>query len=203
MDYNNNALINLANQLNLNDMPALFEKYEINTLNRAAGFLAQCSHESNNFRILEENLNYSADALIKVFPKYFKSLDEAKLYARNPEKIANKVYANRMGNGDEASGDGFKYRGRGFIQLTGKNNYQMFAETLKLSLDETINYCTTKNGAIESALFYWMRNDINKICDKDDIKAMTKAINGGFNGLEDRATKYMQYKKILSNNNIL
>ena len=79
----------------------------------------------------------------------------------------------------------------------------MFAETLKLSLDETINYCTTKNGAIESALFYWMRNDINKICDKDDIKAMTKAINGGFNGLEDRATKYMQYKKILSNNNIL
>ena len=147
MDYNNNALINLANQLNLNDMPALFEKYEINTLNRAAGFLAQCSHESNNFRILEENLNYSADALIKVFPKYFKSLDEAKLYARNPEKIANKVYANRMGNGDEASGDGFKYRGRGFIQLTGKNNYQMFAETLKLSLDETINYCTTKQSA--------------------------------------------------------
>ena len=89
------------------------------------------------------------------------------------------------------------------IHICGKNNYQMFAETLKLSLDETINYCTTKNGAIESALFYWMRNDINKICDKDDIKAMTKAINGGFNGLEDRATKYMQYKKILSNNNIL
>lgn len=202
MELNHNALINLAKQLKLEDLPLLFEKYEINTLNRAAGFLAQCSHESNNFSVLEENLNYSAAALLKVFPKYFKSMDEAEQYARNPEKIANKVYANRMGNGDEASGDGFKFRGRGFIQLTGKNNYQMFAETLKLSLDETINYCTTKAGAIESALFYWMNNNINSLCDKDDIKAMTKAINGGLNGLDDRTSKYIEYKKILSNNKI-
>lgn len=202
MELNHNALINLAKQLKLEDLPLLFEKYEINTLNRAAGFLAQCSHESNNFSVLEENLNYSAAALIKVFPKYFKSMSEAEQYARNPEKIANRVYANRMGNGDEASGDGFKFRGRGFIQLTGKNNYQMFAETLKLSLDETINYCTTKNGAIESALFYWMNNNINSLCDKDDIETMTKAINGGLNGLDDRTSKYIEYKKILSNNKI-
>lgn len=202
MKLDNNALIKLAKQLELEDLPLLFEKYEINTVNRAAGFLAQCSHESNNFSVLEENLNYSAAALIKVFPKHFKSMDEAEQYARNPKKIANRVYANRMGNGDEASGDGYKFRGRGFIQLTGKNNYQMFAETLKLSLDETINYCTTKNGAIESALFYWMNNNINSLCDKDDIETMTKAINGGLNGLDDRTSKYIEYKKILSNNKI-
>ena len=197
---------NILNEIGINNkwlapLNNAFQKHNIIDTKEAAMFLAQTTHESNDYKRLEESFRYTPQRLFDVFKKRVGSLDNAKkLCLQGAEAIANFVYGGRLGNGQD---EGYKYRGRGIIQLTGKNNYQMFAETLKLSLDETINYCTTKNGAIESALFYWMRNDINKICDKDDIKAMTKAINGGFNGLEDRATKYMQYKKILSNNNIL
>lgn len=199
MELNKNSLMIIANQFKLDGVLELFEKYHINTVNRAAGFLAQCSHESSEFRIMEENLNYSADALLKVFPKYFKDMQQAKQYARNPDKIANLIYANRMGNGDQSSGDGFKYKGRGYIQLTGKNNYTKFAEYVGKTIDDVILYCTTPKGALDSALFYWETNNINAFCDKDDIKTMTKAINGGYNGLEDRTNKYEKYKKMLEN----
>lgn len=175
----------------------LFKKYEITTINRIAGFLAQCSHESGGFKVKEENLNYSADALNRVFPKYFKNAGvDANEYARKPEKIANRVYANRMGNGDEASGEGYKYRGRGYIQLTGKENYTKFANKIGKSLDEAVEYCTTDAGALESALFFWSENNLNSFCDKDDIVGMTKRINGGTNGLEDRKEKYEKFKTI-------
>lgn len=114
MKFNKDILMQITNKLDFDDMQQLFEKYEINTTNRAAGFLAQCGHESGGFKALQENLNYSAAALLKVFPKYFKSVEEAEKYARNPEKIANRVYADRMGNGNEESGDGYRYRGRGW-----------------------------------------------------------------------------------------
>ena len=197
MKFNKDILTLITNRLNFDDLQQLFEKYEINTANRIAGFLAQCSHESGGFKALQENLNYSAAALLKVFPKYFKTMEEAERYARNPEKTANRVYANRMGNGSEESGDGYKYRGRGYIQLTGKDNYTKFAEISGLSLEETLDYCISPKGAVESALYYWKSRNINLYCDKDDIKGMTKAVNGGYNGLEDRENKYNEYKKIL------
>lgn len=197
MKFNKEILMQITNQLNFDDLQPLFEKYEINTTNRAAGFLAQCSHESSGFKVLQENLNYSAAALLKVFPKYFKTMEEAEMYAGKPKKIANKVYANRMGNGSEESGDGYKYRGRGCIQLTGKDNYRKFAEISGLGLEETLTYCISPKGAVESALYYWKSRNINTYCDKDDIKGMTKAVNGGYNGLKDREKKYNEYKHIL------
>ena len=176
---------------------AIFAKYEINTLNRVAGFLAQCAHESGTFSITKENLNYSAAGLLKIFKKYFTEATAAQ-YARKPEMIANKVYANRMGNGDEKSGDGFRYRGRGFIQLTGKENYSSFAKSINKTLDETIAYLETFEGAIESACWYWKSRNLNATCDKNDIISMTEKINGGTIGLEDRKAKYEKYKSLLA-----
>ena len=129
-----------------------FDKYEINTVNRAAGFLAQCGHESVGFTVLKENLNYSAEGLNKTFKKYFPTVESAQPYARNPEKIANKVYANRMSNGDEASGDGYRFRGRGAIQLTGRDNYSQFAKAVGLTLEEA-NEQLTNAGVDVGALF--------------------------------------------------
>lgn len=172
-------------------------KYEINTVNRLAGFLAQCGHESGGFTIFKENLNYSAEGLQKIFKKYFPTAAEAAKYARNPEKIANKVYANRMGNGSETSGDGWKYAGKGAIQLTGKSNYEAFAKSKQITLDEASKYLTTIEGAIESALWYWGSRGLNATCDKDDIVSMTKKINGGTIGLEDRKKHYQEFKHIL------
>ena len=184
-------------KLDINAINELFEKYEINTPERIACFFAQCSHESGSFKAKVENLNYSADALNKVFGKYFGTKRDATKYARNPEKIANVVYANRMGNGDEASGDGFKFRGRGFIQLTGKQNYTKFSNSIGKSIDETITYLETDEGAIESALFYWKLANCNKHCDSGDQKSLCKSINGGYNGLEDRIAKYNKFIDIL------
>lgn len=175
----------------------LFAKYEINTVNRAAGFLAQCGHESNGFTVLRENLNYSAEGLNKVFKKYFPTLADATPYARNPEKIANKVYASRLGNGPEASGDGFRYRGRGAIQLTGKDNYSKFAASTGKTLEEAIAYCETLNGALESACWFWKTNGLNKFCDADDIIGMSKKVNGGTIGIEDRTKHYNLIKDLL------
>lgn len=174
---------------------SLFPKYEINTKNRIAGFLAQCGHESLEFTILKENLNYSAAGLRAVFPKYFPNDIIAADYARKPEKIANRVYANRMLNGPESSGDGWKYRGRGAIQITGKNNYVLFASFIGKSIDETIPYLETLAGACESGMWYFKVNNINSYCDKDDILGMTRRINGGIHGLEARTNLY---KKALS-----
>ena len=167
-----------------------FDKYDINTVNRAAGFLAQCGHESAGFTVLKENLNYSSDGLNKIFKKYFPTVADATPYARNPEKIANKVYANRMGNGPEESGDGFRYCGRGLIQLTGKNNYTFFAGSLDIPVEEASEYLQTFEGAVQSACFFWEQNKLNQWADAGDILTLTKRINGGTIGLEDRVKHY-------------
>jgi putative chitinase len=165
-------------------------KYDINTPQRQAMFLSQLAHESGNFRHVVENLNYSAAGLQKVFKKYFPTEAEAQAYARQPEKIANRVYANRMGNGDEASGEGWKYRGRGLIQLTGKNNYASFS----LSADNNAllepDLVAEPELAAVSAGWFWNTNRLNQLADTGDVRAVTRRINGGFNGLADREAKY-------------
>lgn len=166
------------------------EHYEINTPLRAAAFIAQIGHESGEFKFIVENLNYSQSALLSIFKKYFKTAEVAAQYARQPEKIANKVYANRMGNGDEASGDGWRYRGRGLIQLTGKNNYTRFAQSLDISLDECVEYLSTEQGAVASAGWFWDNNNLNKWADAKDFIMVTKRINGGVIGLEHRQHCY-------------
>ena len=168
----------------------LLPDYEINTPQRIAAFIAQCAHESGGFIFLTENLNYKAESLVKVFPKYFKDLATAKVYEKKPEKIANKIYANRMGNGDELSGDGYKYRGRGLIQLTGKTNYSWFAASLEITPEEAAEYMQTFEGAAQSACWFWETNKLNDWADKGDIEKMTKIINGGTIGLEDRKKHY-------------
>ena len=173
-------------------------KYEITTRERLAAFLSQCGHESVDFKILRENLNYSADALQRVFKKHFPTLALAQQYARQPEKIANRVYANRMGNGSEESGDGWKFRGRGAIQLTGRNNYMSFADSLGITADEAVAYCETLQGAIESACWYWDTNSLNKIADTEDLTLLTRRINGGTHGLEDRVNRYKRCVLALS-----
>lgn len=161
--------------------------WEIDTIPRVAGFIAQCGHESNNFKVLSENLNYSAKALNAIFPKYFERAGrDANEYHRQPRKIANVIYANRMDNGDTKSGDGWKFRGGGLIQLTGRYNYTKFAEAVDMSVEEAVEYVRTKKGALDSACWFWDTNDINKYCDAMDIVGMTKRINGGTIGLEDR-----------------
>jgi len=164
--------------------------YDINTPQRIAAFLAQCAHESGGFRAIKENLNYKAASLVKVFPKYFKSLDEANKYAKQPEKIANKIYGGRMGNGPESSGDGYRYCGRGLIQLTGKSNYQSFADSVEMSVEDVPEYLATFEGAVQSACWFWEANNLNKYADSGDILNMTKKINGGTIGLEDRINHY-------------
>jgi putative chitinase len=176
-----------------NALVQLFPDYEINTPKRMAAFIAQCSHESAGFMILTENLNYKAATLRKIFPKYFPDDATAQRYASMPNKqeaIANKVYASRMGNGDEASGDGYKYRGRGLIQLTGKQNYSWFAASLEISPEEATEYLGTFEGAAQSACWFWETNKLNQWADKGDIVTLTKRINGGTIGLDDRIKHY-------------
>jgi len=168
----------------------ILPEYEINTPQRVAAFLAQCAHESGNFVFLKENLNYKAASLRKVFPKYFPDDATAAAYANKPEMIANRVYANRMGNGDEASGDGWRFCGRGLIQLTGKNNYTFFAGSLDIPIQEASEYLETFEGAVQSACFFWEQNKLNQWADTGDILTLTKRINGGTIGLEDRIKHY-------------
>lgn len=168
----------------------ILPEYEINTPKRVAAFLAQCAHESGGFKFLTENLNYRAETLFKLFKKYFPTLEEAKKFEKQPQKIANKIYGGRMGNGDESSGDGFRYCGRGLIQLTGKTNYTWFAESIGIDVEEVPEYLGTFEGAIQSACWFWETNNLNKEADAGDIKTMTKKINGGFIGLEDRVHHY-------------
>jgi putative chitinase len=168
----------------------LLPDYEINTPQRIASFLAQCAHESGEFVFIKENLNYRAATLLKVFPKYFPDLALASKYAGKPEWIANRVYANRMGNGSEESGDGYRYCGRGLIQVTGHDNYTWFADSLQITPEEASEYMETFEGAAQSACWFWETNNLNTLADRGDIKAMTKTINGGYIGLEDRISHY-------------
>ena len=162
------------------------------TPERAAHFFAQTAHETGGFKAFSENLNYSADGLQKIFGKYFPGVLEES-YARQPEKIANRVYADRMGNGTETSGDGWKYRGRGALQLTGKSNYKAFSDYLKNPLIMEQPDLVAGELAFESAMFFFERNKLWEICDKcvnkDTILALTKRINGGTHGLADREEK--------------
>ena len=176
-------------------MMEIFPKYEINTPNRIAGFVAQCAHESNNFNNLEENLNYKEETLLKVFGRYFGPAPKrnAKEYARNPEKIANYVYmdefrSSKMGNVKE--GDGWRFRGRGLKQLTGRENYTNFGKTVNMTAEEAAEYVATEKGAIESACWFWNAKKMNAIADSGDIVKMTKIINGGDIGLADRQKRW-------------
>jgi len=164
--------------------------YDINTPQRVAAFMAQCAHESGGFRALKENLNYKAASLRRVFPKYFPTDELAAAYAGKQEMIANRVYGGRMGNGDEHSGDGYKYCGRGLIQLTGKNNYQNFADSIETPVEDLPEYLATFEGAVQSACWFWESNNLNQFADNGDILTMTKRINGGTIGLEDRKKHY-------------
>jgi len=170
----------------------LLPDYEINTPKRMAAFLAQCAHESGNFIATKENLNYRPETLVKLFDKYF-DLPTAQQYCALPNKqeaIANRIYANRMGNGDEASGDGYRYCGRGLIQVTGKANYTDFADSLQITPQEASEYMHTFEGAAQSACWFWETRKLNDYADRSDIKGMTKIINGGYIGLEDRISHF-------------
>lgn len=183
-----------------NALSQLLPDYEINTAKRIAAFIAQCSHESGGFTALKENLNYKAVTLRKIFPKYFPTDEIAQQYASMPNKqeaIANKVYASRMGNGNEASGDGYRYCGRGLIQLTGRDNYSWFAASLEISVEEAAQYLETFEGAAQSACWFWETNKLNQWADAGDILTLTKRINGGTIGLEDRIKHYNHALHIL------
>jgi putative chitinase len=178
----------------------LLPDYEIDTPQRIAAFIAQCSHESGGFTALKENLNYKAETLSRIWPRYFPA-DVARQYASLPNKqeaIANRAYANRMGNGDEASGDGWKFCGRGLIQLTGRSNYQAFADSLEMDIEDVPSYLATFEGAAQSACWFWESNNLNRFADSGDIKGLTKAINGGFLGLEDRIKHYEHALHVLA-----
>ena len=182
------------------ELPLTIEKFNINTPLRLSHFLAQCSHESGNFTRFTENLNYSAKGLLGTFSKYFPTEDLAKSYERQPEKIANRVYANRMGNGNEATGEGFKFRGRGAIQLTGKANYQSFADFIGEDVVANPDLVATKYP-LTSAGFFFEKNKIWAICDRgsgeDIVTLVTRKVNGGTIGLDDRISKFKLYSSLL------
>ena len=167
-------------------MERVLPKWNIDTVDRVAGFIAQTAHESAGYTVLTENLNYSAEALDKIFPKYFKRAGrDARNYHRQPEKIANMIYANRMDNGGIDSGDGWRFRGGGILQLTGRYNYTQFGKAEDMSAEEATEFVRSPIGALASACWFWDTNNINRYCDNQDITGMTKRINGGTIGLED------------------
>ena len=174
------------------------EKFGVNTKLRAAHFIAQVLHESAYLTRVTENLNYSADGLLKVFPKYF-TRSNVGLYARNPQKIGNRVYANRMGNGSEGSGDGYRYRGRGLIQLTGRSNYQAYQKSGYCNGDLMGHpeWLGQSPGHTKSALWYWWKRGLNTLADSDDVVAVTRRINGGLNGLDERKKLLVKVKTVL------
>ena len=191
----------------LTQIPSVMEKFGINTNLRLAHFLAQVGHESGGFKITAENLNYKATGLLNIFKKYFKNADgtmnieKAKLYERQPVKIANLVYANRMGNGDEASGDGYKYRGRGYIQLTGKTNYTAFAKSVGDDVVANPDLVASKYPLL-SAAWFWSKNNLNQLSDAgaDDgvVGNITRKVNGGTIGLPDRIQHFHEFYNLLN-----
>ncbi len=172
---------------------SLFEKYGLTTKLRIAHFMAQIEHESG-LKPIAENLNYSASGLIRVFRKYFTDV-EAINFANKPQSIANRVYANRMGNGDEKSGEGFLYRGRGFLQITGKSNYFKLANDTDLDCLKNPDLLLQEANAMISALWFWNKAALNKLADKNDLKGITRKINGGYNGLAHRQELLNKYLK--------
>lgn len=178
------------------ELNTFMPRYGIDTPLRIAAFLPQCGHESEGFTALKENLNYSAEALTKTWPLRFPAR-VAQQYARQPERIANRAYANRMGNGPEESGDGWRHRGRGIIQLTGGDMYRAFAKAAGKPYEEIAAYLETKAGAVESACWFWVKcKNLNPLADAADMLGMTKLINGGTNGLADRQARYAQARSI-------
>jgi putative chitinase len=180
----------------LQQLPSVIESFQINTPLRVSHFLAQCAHESGNFRFIRENLNYSVDGLLKTFPRHFKNVEEAQTYARRPEYIASKIYANRIGNGPESSGDGWLYRGRGYIQLTGRANYRAFDNFVSDDIMANPDLVATKYPLL-SAAWFWHTRNLNVIADagssQDVIIRITRVVNGGLNGLVDRVAKFKKY----------
>lgn len=191
----------LISNSNINDwydsLIKILPDYEIDTEKRVSAFLAQTAHESANYTRLIENLNYSAKRLMEVWSKRFPTMSIAKQYERNPQKLGNFTYANRMGNGPVESGDGYEYRGRGLIQITGKSNYESFGESIGISSKDAAEYMETFDGAVHSACWFWEVNKLNSYSDKGDIRNQTIKINGGTNGLSDRVNRYLKYLKIL------
>ncbi len=178
------------------------EEWAINTPQRQAAFLAQILHESGELQHLSENLNYKPETLVKIWPTHF-TADEAQEYGHNPEKIANRAYANRMGNSDEASGDGWRYRGRGLIQLTGHHNYDACGKALKVDLQENPDYLSEPTGAGRSAAWFWSAHGLNELADDpsaDSFKKITMKINGGTTGLEERTAHWEKAKEVLGAN---
>ena len=182
-------------------IPETAAKFNINTPLRLAHFLAQCGHESGGFKATSENLNYSAKGLNGIFKKYFPTLDSALPYERKPEKIANKVYANRMANGTEASGDGYKFRGRGYIQLTGKDNYTQFGKAIGEDILSNPDVVSGKY-ALLSAAWFWSKNGLNNLSDGGStdavVTSITKRVNGGTIGLADRIKHFKEYYHLLA-----
>jgi len=180
----------------------VFPTYNINTPARVAAFLAQCGHESGGWTVFEENLYYSAQGLTKIFPKYFPTIESAAVFAKKPEMIANKIYANRMGNGTPESGDGYRFRGRGPIQLTGRANYTAFAKEMFEDWQNVVDnpdwVTADRDFALMSAIWFWNKNGLNKEADAGDIKTMTRKINGGYIGLEDRIKHYNEAIHLLT-----
>jgi putative chitinase len=174
-----------------------FAKYDINTPERQAAFIGQCAHESGNFKTLEENLNYKPEALMRVWPSRFPDLATAMKYAHNPEAIANKVYGGRMGNGVEETGDGWKYHGRGLIQLTGKENYANCGSGIGVDLLSSPGLLNTPEYAALSAGWFWNKKGLNALADAGDFETMTKRINGGTLGLDDRKAKIAKALSVL------
>lgn len=166
------------------------KRFDINTVRRVAAFISQMAHESSLKTGREENLNYSAKRLTEVWPSRFPSVAAAEIYARNPEKLANRVYAGRMGNGPEISGDGWRYRGAGPMQLTGRSNWTGFADAMGLSVAQALDYGRTLEGGVMSAAWFWMTNDLNRLADSPGVADETRRINGGVHGLADRKARF-------------
>jgi putative chitinase len=185
----------------ISQIPGIQDKFEINTPLRLAHFLAQCGHESGGFRLVKENLNYSAKGLMGIFKKYFPTEALAKIYERKPEKIANKVYSSRMGNGDEASGEGAKFCGRGYIQLTGKTNYQSFFKSIGADINTDPTLVATQYP-LASAAWFFNKNGLHKIADGGAtdavVTSITKRVNGGTIGLADRIKHFKEYHALLA-----
>jgi putative chitinase len=185
----------------ISQLPDTIAKFELNTPLRLAHFLAQAGHESGGFRVLNENLNYSAKGLLGIFKKYFPTEAKAKTYERKPEKIANLVYGGRMGNGAEATGDGYKFRGRGYIQLTGKDNYTAFGKAIKEDIASTPDLIATKYPLLSAAWFF-NKNGLHKLADQGATDAVvtliTKRVNGGTIGLADRIKHFKEFYSLLA-----
>jgi len=179
----------------LEPLNAVMQKYEINTNNRKAAFIGQCAHESNNFTRLEESLNYSPERLMEVWPSRFPDLATAMKYAHQPQLLANKVYAGRLGNREE--GDGYKFRGRGIIQITGRDEYFYCGNALKIDTLTHPELLAIPENAAMSAGWFWNKKSLNQLADLGDYETMTKRINGGLEGLANRKAKIAHAKQVL------